>query len=187
MKKTSLLLVLMLLCAAPLMFSGCGPTYTDDEILAMLVDGSWDGVMDISYPMNDGTTYFSTGTHVQFWNDLNSTTSGHGKWCNTFADDAPIRSLTYDFTWEAKDQVIYLQFHTENSEYADKAQLKIGTYYIDPAEFTGKISTMDNKKSTKFKLIHTSSPWEWDYYVIYPWDVYPFYPWVDPWYFDFYF
>ena len=86
MKKTSLLLVLMLLCAAPLMFSGCGPTYTDDEILAMLVDGSWDGVMDISYPMNDGTTYFSTGTHVQFWNNLNSTTSGHGKWCNTFAD-----------------------------------------------------------------------------------------------------
>ena len=81
MKKTSLLLVLMLLCTAPLMFSGCGPTYTDDEILAMLVDGSWDGTMDISYTRN-GVKYKSTGTHVQFWNDINSTTSGHGKWCN---------------------------------------------------------------------------------------------------------
>lgn len=29
------------------MFTGCGPS--EDEILAMLVDGRWDGVMDISY------------------------------------------------------------------------------------------------------------------------------------------
>ena len=185
MKKTSLLLVLTLLCAAPLMFSGCGPTYTDDEILAMLVDGSWDGTMDISYT-KDGVQYKSTGTHVQFWNDVNSTTSGHGKWCNTFGDNAPIPYLSYEFTWQAIDQVIYLQFNTDHSENVEKAKVKIGTYYIDPSGFTGKISTMDNSKSTKFTFLHTSSPWEWDYYVIYPWDVYPFYPWYDPWYDPFY-
>ena len=185
MKKTSLLLVLTLLCAAPLMFSSCNPGPTDDELLGMLVDGNWNGTMDISYT-KDGVKYQSTGTYVQFWNDLNSVTSGHGKWCNTFADNAPIKSLSYDFTWEAKNRILYLQFHTENSEYVEKAKMKISNYYIDPAGFTGKISTMDNSKSTTFKLLHTSSPWEWDYYVIYPWDYYPFYPWYDPWYDPFY-
>ena len=152
MKKTFSFLLLTLLFAAPLMFSSCDPGPTDDEILAMLVDGSWDGTMDISYTHN-GVKYQSTSTHVQFWNYVNSTTSGEGKWCNTFTENAPITNLSYDFTWEAKDQVIYLTFKTESSEYADKATVKIGTYYIDPTGFTGKISTLDN-----------------------PWDVYPFYP-----------
>ena len=186
MKKTSSLLLLMMLFAAPLMFSGCGPTYTDDEILAMLVDGSWYGVMDFGYTLENGMTYPSTSTRVQFWNNPNSLTSGHGKWCNTFPETAPKTYLSYEFTWEAKDKTIYLHFLTDNSEYSDKANMKIGTYYIDAGKFTGKISTMDNSKSTDFTLIHTSSPWEWDYYVIYPWDVYPFYPWYDPWYDPFY-
>ena len=59
------------------MFTGCGPS--EDEILAMLVDGRWDGVMDLSYTKN-GVKYPSTGTHIQFWNDI-SMTAGHGKWC----------------------------------------------------------------------------------------------------------
>ena len=186
MKKTSLLFVLTLLFAAPLMFSGCGPTYTDDEILAMLVDGGWDGTMDISYTVN-GVTYQSTSTHVEFRNYLNSSTSGNGRWCNTFSENAPFPYLSYDFTWEAKDHVIYLQFNTANNEYYDNAKLMIGSYYIDPADFTGKISTLDNSKSAKFKFRHTSSPWDWTIYpVIYPWDVYPFYPWYDPWYDPFY-
>ena len=184
MKKTSLLLVLTLLCAAPLMFSGCGPS--DDELLSMLVDGRWDGVMDIGYTLDNGMTYKSTGTHVQFWNDANSTTSGHGKWCNTFPETAPYTSRCYEFTWEAKDKVIYIQFKTDNIENADRANVKIGTYYINAGKFTGKISTMDGSQSTDFKLIHTYSPWDWDYYPIYPWDVYPFYPWYDPWYDPFY-
>ena len=185
MKKTSTLLLLLLLCAAPLMFTGCGPS--EDETLAMLVDGGWDGVMDISYTLENGMTYNSNGTHVQFWNDANSTTSGHGKWCNTFPETAPYTSLSYDFTWEAKDHVIYLQFNTANDENYDKAKMMIGSYYIDAAGFTGKITTLDNSKGAKFKLLHTSSPWDWELYpIIYPWDVYPFYPWYDPWYDPFY-
>lgn len=168
------------------MFTSCNEP-DPDETLAMLVDGSWDGQMDIRYKKDD-VTYASTGTHVQFWNSVNSTTSGHGKWCNTFADDAPITSITYDFSWEAKDEVIYLQFYTESNstDTTDRAQMKIGTYYINPGVFTGKISNMDNSNSVKFELVHTYSPWDWDYYVIYPWDVYPFYPWYDPWYDPFY-
>ena len=186
MKKTSSLLLLLLLFAAPFMFSGCGPTYTDDEILAMLVDGSWDGTMDISYSVND-EIYQSTSTHVEFRNYLNSTTSGSGRWCNTFSENAPFPYLCYDFTWEAKDRVIYLQFNTASDEYYDKAKMVIGTYYIDAVGFTGKISTLFNYKSTTFKLHHTSSPWDWTIYPdIYPWDVYPFYPWYDPWYDPFY-
>jgi len=185
MKKTSSLLLLLLLFAAPFMFSGCGPTYTDDEILSMLVDGSWDGVMDISYTQSNGMTYKSTGTHVQFWSGSNLT-SGTGKWCNTFPETAPYTSLSYDFTWEAKDQVIYLQFRTDNSENYDRAKVKIDSYVISAGKFTGKISTMDNSKSTDFKFIHTSSPWDWTVYTIYAWDVYPFYPWYDPWYDPFY-
>ena len=183
MKKTSTLLLFLLLCAAPLMFTSCGPS--DDEILSMLVDGNWYGVMDISYTLDNGMTYNSTGSHVQFWSGGNLT-SGYGKWCNTFPETAPYPYLSYDFTWEAKDEVIYIQFKTDNNEYAEKAKMKIGTYVIDVGKFTGKLSTMDNSKSANFKFIHTSSPWEWDYYVIYPWDVYPFYPWYDPWYDPFY-
>ena len=183
MKKTSTLLLLLLLCAAPLMFTGCGPS--EDETLAMLVDGGWDGVMDISYTLDNGMTYKSTGSHVQFWSGSNLT-SGYGKWCNNFPETAPFTSLSYDFTWEAKDKVIYIQFKTDNIENADRANVKIGTYYINAGKFTGKISTMDNSKSADFKFIHTSSPWDWDYYVISPWDVYPFYPWYDPWYDPFY-
>ena len=183
MKKTSTLLLLLLLCAAPLMFTGCGPS--EDETLAMLVDGGWDGVMDISYTLDNGMTYKSTGSHVQFWSGSNLT-SGYGKWCNNFPETAPYTSLSYDFTWEAKDKVIYIQFKTDNIENADRANVKIGTYYINAGKFTGKISTMDNSKSADFKFIHTSSPWEWDYYIIYPWDIYPFYPWYDPWYDPFY-
>lgn len=185
MKKLSKLLLLLLIGTTPFLFSGCNQP-TDDEILAMLVDGSWDGKMDISYKLENGMTYNSTSSHVQFWNDLNSTTSGHGKWCNTFPETAPYTSLSYEFTWEAKDKVIYIHFKTDTDEYSEKANVKIGTYYINAGKFTGKISTMDDTKSTDFKFIHTSSPWEWDYYVIYPWDVYPFYPWYDPWYDPFY-
>lgn len=186
MKKTSSLLLLLLLFAAPFLFSGCGPELTDDEILAMMVDGGWDGIMDISYTKN-GVNYPSTGTHVQFWNYSNSTTSGYGKWCNTFGHTAPIEYLSYDFTWEAKDKVIYIQFKTEDGEYAEKAKMKIGTYIIKDYTFKGKISSMDNSKSTNFKLVHTYTPWDWVVYpVIYPWDVYPFYPWYDPWYDPFY-
>ena len=85
MKKTSTLLLLLLLCAAPLMFTGCGPS--EDETLAMLVDGGWDGVMDISYTLDNGMTYKSTGSHVQFWSGSNLT-SGYGKWCNNFPETA---------------------------------------------------------------------------------------------------
>ena len=111
MKKTFSLLILLLLCVTPFMFTSCYKAPTVDETLAMLVDGGWDGTMDISYTKN-GMTYASTHTHVEFWNSANSTTSGHGRWCNTFADNAPITYLSYDFSWEAKDQVIYIQFKT---------------------------------------------------------------------------
>ena len=186
MKKTSSLLILLLLCAAPFMFTSCDKGPTVDETLAMLVDGGWDGVMDISYT-KDGVTYASTHTHVEFWNSANSTTSGHGRWCNTFDDNAPITYLNYDFSWEAKDQVIYIQFKTNNSEYADKAKMKICTYLITEFKFIGQLSSTNNSNSVGFILTHTSSPWAWDIYpVIYPWDVYPFYPWYDPWYDPFY-
>ena len=184
MKKSFKLLLILLLGAAPFMFSGCNDEPTEDELLAMLVDGRWDGNMDISYTRG-GITYSSTGTHVQFWNDV-TTTAGHGKWCNTFGENAPLTSLCYDFSWEARDKVIYLIFHTEDNAVVDKAKLKIGTYIIGPDGFTGKISTMDGSKSADFLLVHTYSPWEWDYYPFYPWDVYPFYPWYDPWYDPFY-
>ncbi|MBQ3734190.1 MAG: hypothetical protein II859_09550 [Bacteroidales bacterium] len=184
MKKTFKLLLLMLLGAAPFVFSGCGPTYTDDEILAMLVDGRWDGNMDISYTRG-GITYASTGTHLQFWNDV-TTTSGHGKWCNTFGENAPLTSLCYDFTWEAKDKVIYITFHTDDNAIVDKARVKIGSYVIGPDGFKGKLSTMNDSKSADFLLVHTYSPWDWEVYPIYPWDVYPFYPWYDPWYDPYY-
>jgi hypothetical protein len=184
MKKLSTLLLFALLCAMPFVFTSCNEP-NPDETLAMLVDGSWDGKMDISYSKN-GVTYNSTGTHVQFWSG-NDLTAGYGKWCNTFADNAPYPYLSYDFTWFVKNQVIFLQFNIENTEYANRSQMKIGTYIIDAAAFTGKISNMDNSKSAKFELIHTSSPWAWDVYpVIYPWDIYPFYPWYDPWYDPFY-
>lgn len=185
MKKLSTVLLLLMLFTAPFVFTSCNEP-TDDEYLAMLVEGGWDGTMDISYTKND-VKYPSTGTHVQFWNYSNSTTSGYGKWCNKFGNTAPIQNLTYDFTWEAKDKVIYLHFKTDNSEYADKSNLKIGTYYINSLKFTGKISTMDDSKSADFELIHTSAPWDWSYYVIYPWDIYPFYPWYDPWFDPFYY
>ena len=183
MKRTSTLLLFLLLAAAPVMFTGCGPS--EDEILAMLVDGRWDGVMDISYTKN-GVKYPSTGTHIQFWNDI-STTAGHGKWCNTFADDAPINYLSYDFSWAVEGDVIYIQFKADNSENMERAKMKIGSYLITEYKFTGKISSMDGSKDASFNLIHTYSPWAWDYYpVIYPWDVYPFYPWYDPWYDPYY-
>ena len=184
MKKISTVLLLLLFFAASLVHTGCHRP-TEDETLAMLVDGGWDGVMDISYTLENGMSYPSTGTHIQFWSGR-ELTSGYGKWCNTFAENAPYPYLSYDFTWYVKDQVIYLQFNVENSENIDKSKMKIGTYVINAATFTGKISTMDNSKSTSFKLIHTSSPWAWDYYVIYPWDIYPFYPWYDPWLDPFY-
>ena len=82
MKKTFKLLLFLLLGVTPFMFSGCNDQPSEDELLAMLVDGRWDGEMDISYT-HGGVTYSSTGTHLQFWNDVN-TTAGHGKWCNTF-------------------------------------------------------------------------------------------------------
>ena len=184
MKKAIKLLLFLLLGVAPFMFSGCNDQPTEDELLAMLVDGRWDGDMDISYTRG-GVKYASTGTHIQFWNDV-STTAGHGKWCNTFEENAPLTSLSYDFSWEARGKVIYITFHTDDNAVVDKAQVKIGSYVIGPNGFTGKISTMDGSKSADFLLVHTYSPWEWDYYPIYPWDVYPFYPWYDPWYDPFY-
>ena len=182
MKKLSSLLLFAMFCAAPFIFSRCEPEPTADESLAMLVDGTWYGQMDIRY-RKDGMTYASTGTYVQFWNSFNSTTSGHGKWCNLFEDNAPITSFTYDFSWEAKDQVIYLQFNTEstNSDTVDKAKMKIDTFKINRNMFSGKVSNMDNSKSSKFKFVHAYSP-SWEFYIIYPWDYYPFYPWYDPWF-----
>jgi hypothetical protein len=185
MKKTFKLLLFLLLGVTPFMFSGCNDQPSEDELLAMLVDGRWDGEMDISYT-HGGVTYSSTGTHLQFWNDVN-TTAGHGKWCNTFDENAPLPSLSYDFSWEAKDKVIYLTFNTNDNEIVDKAKLKIASYIIGPDGFTGKISTMDGSKSADFLLVHTYSPWDWEVYPIYPWDVYPFYPWYDPWYDPFYY
>lgn len=184
MKKLSTLLIFALLCAMSLMFTNCKKP-TPDETLSMLVDGVWKGKMDISYTKN-GMTYASTSTTVQFWNYANSTTSGTGKWCNTFDNDAPITNLTYNFNWEAKDQVLYLQFETESShsDTVNKAKVKISNYYIDEAMFLGKVFNMDNSKSTTFELVHTYSPWEWSYYDVYYWDYYPFYPWYDPWYDD---
>ena len=184
MKKLSTLVLLMMLFTAPFVFTSCNEP-TDDEYLAMLVEGGWDGIMDISYTKND-VNYPSTGTHVQFWNYANSTTSGTGKWCNQFGNTAPIKDLTYEFTWEAKDKVIYLHFKTDNNEYAEKGNMKIGTYVINSLKFTGKISTLDGSKGTDFELIHTSAPWDWDAYIIWYWDIYPFYPWYDPWYDPFY-
>ena len=157
MKKTSTLLLLLLLCAAPLMFTGCGPS--EDETLAMLVDGGWDGVMDISYTLDNGMTYKSTGSHVQFWSG-NNLTSGYGKWCNTFPETAPYTSLSYDFTWEAQDKVIYIHFKTDNIENADRANVKIGTYYINAGKFTGKIVSLPGIKSTFIDIIRPISPSE---------------------------
>ena len=139
MKKLTTIMTMLLLAALTATMTSCSDEISEDENLSMLMLGTWQGRMDISYTDGDGTNWKSNNTYVQFYNDVNYT-AGHGNWCNTFDSNAPIPYMSYEFSWEVKDKHIHLYFPKDQS--GNKTEL---------------IITLRQWKSLKILLITTDS------------------------------
>lgn len=155
MKKTAsilnLLVIMLLACA----FTSC--ERDEDTDRSMCLSGQWRGDWGMYYVYNyrgHDYQFDSYDTDIVFYPDYNYATHGYGYQVDWY-EFGPYERLSYRFTWNVRDGVIYLTYPGYHDYDAD-----IYRYGLDNDYFTGYF----NNGGTRFRLSKIRDYYNWDYY-----------------------
>ena len=163
MKKLIKLMLLLLIAATPILFTGCD---TDDEDIAYTLDGGyWRGDLRIQVEQGD-KEYKTVYSEISFQKD--NWREGYGYWVDYYSD-APWDYLAYHFDWKVRDEVIKIHFREDNTS------IEIREYRLSDNFFEGRIYVRGKYIDFKLQRRHGGKwgedDYRWsDYYFEHNWD-----------------
>jgi len=149
MKKITSLLAMIMLAMVPFTLTSCDE---DDDIIADVLWGTWEGNMYVTNEWN-GHTYHSSRSIIQFDKDPYDYASGTGYWIDYYSN-APWDYFASHITWSVRDENILIYSRE------DDAYFYIHNYSLSENYFQGEIEDEFGGWQS-FRLRKTSSPY-WD-------------------------
>lgn len=166
MKKLYSMMVLLLMMAAPLVFTSCTD---EDDMIADTLEGTWKGKMYV-YHTYDGHDYEAVWSEISFDNKVWHNARGNGYWVDHYSNTMGWghNYVANHIQWKVRDEKICVHFVEDNYD------IEICNYRLNRNRFEGTI--YDNGDTVDFYLTHTDYGYNSSY-----WNDYD-YGWDDGWY-----